>query len=269
MSLFFDFPINMRTDVERNFTVSGATETVNRTIADNNYETFSDSTDYAFITHGILPADRMDITHVFLKGSGITSYELSVPSGHGTGTTVTRTLPTTVNNLEGRPVSITVDGFQNDLFKIVDSGGTDNPFSATKVEIDITGTDVKVYEVMLLNLEYELQVGRDYFQINPSKVSRKAGLHENTSGGITRYSASNGSRDKWQIAYGVRFNQAYGYNNLLKFGEEHDNFCFAQEYTRYPDRVFPAVFSNFVWNITDKTDIIEHSMEVFFEIFES
>ena len=199
MSLFFDFPINLRTDIERNFTVASGTETANRAIADNNYETFSDSTEYAFVTHGMLPADTTEITHIFIKGSGITSYELSVPTGHGTGTTVTRTVPANVTNLEGNSVSITIDGKQNDLFKIVDSGGADNPFNATKIELDITGTDVKVYEVMLLNLEYELRVGRDYFRIIPKKVYRRSGLHTNTSGGITRYSASNAQRSKWEI----------------------------------------------------------------------
>ena len=269
MSQFFDFPINMRTDIERNFTVSGAVETVNRSIADNNFDTNSDSLSYAFITHGEKVTDMMRITHIFIKGSGIATYTLSVPSGHGTGTTVTRTVPTSVTNTEGDSISITKDGFQHDLFKIVDSGGSDNPFNATKVALTITGTTPKITEIMLLNLQYDLQVGRDYFQINQSKVARKAGIHQNTSGGETRYSASNGQRWKWEIDYGVRFNEAYGYEDLIAFSEGNDNFAFAPEYTRYPERVYPAFFRNFAWNINDRTEIIEYSMEMFFQIAES
>ena len=270
MSLFFDFPINMRSDIDRNFTVAGSVETSNRDIADNNYDTLSDSTSYSFITHGQLPSILTDITHIFIKGSGITSYELSVPTGHGTGTTVTRTVPTTVTNFEGNSVNITIDGKQNDLFKIVDSGGADNPFNCSKMELDITGTDVKVYEVMLLNLEYELRVGQDYFRIIPKKVYRRSGLHTNTSGGITRYSASNAQRSKWEIEYGVRFRGSYTYKPLFDFIEGHDNFCFAQEYTRYPDRVFPACITNFELPIQDTApDILEYLMEVYFQIAES
>lgn len=269
MSQFFSTAINHRTDIERNFSVAASVETAIRTIADNNYETYSDATSYSFITHGILPTDHTRITHVFIKGTGITNYTISVPSGSGTGTTVTRTLPSTVNNLEGNPIPITVDGTQNDLFKLVTTGDVDNPFNCTKVDLSLTGTSPRIYEIMLLDLQYELQVGRDYFQINPRKVDRKAGLHTSTTGSVTRYSAANGHRNKWEIEYGVRFLQAYSYRPLLKFQEENDNFVFAQEYTRYPDRVFPAVFGNFVSNLEDKNRQIEHVIETYFEIMES
>ena len=269
MSHFFSAAINYRTDIERNFSVAASVETPIRTIADNNYNTYSDSNDYAFITHGILPTAETRITHVFIKGTGIVSYTISIPSGSGTGSTVTRTLPTTVDNLEGDPVPILVEGYQNDLFKLTTSGGADNPFNCTRVEISLTGTSPRLYEIMLLDLQYELQVGQDYFQINPRKVDRKAGLHTSTTGTVTRYSAANSHRNKWEIEYGVRFLQPYAYRPLLKFQENNDNFVFAQEYTRYPDRVFPAVLCNFVSNLEDKNHIIENIIETYFEIYES
>ena len=118
MSQFFSTAINYRTDRERNFTVAGSVETAIRTIADNNYATFSNATDYAFITYGILPTQQTRISHIFVKSSGVTSYTMSIPSGEGTGTTMTRTLPSTVLNPQGKVVSITYDGMQNDLFEL-------------------------------------------------------------------------------------------------------------------------------------------------------
>ena len=262
MSLFFDFPINYRTDLERNFSGSGATRTAITSIADNNYNTSSDATTFTFKTHQILASQSTQITHVFVKCSGVVSYEISVPTGMGTGTTETRTLPSTVNNAEGEPISITVGDWQNDLFKLT------APFNATEVQIIFTGTDVKIAEVMLLNLVLDFPQSH-YFEITPTKTDRRGGLHENTSGGITRFSAANGRRSKWSIDYDAQFTAPYGYRDLLDFFERYDNFVFEMEYSRYPDRVFPAVFENFDIELSDATPLQEHLIETAFTILES
>ena len=116
--MFFDYPVNFRRDIHRNFTVSGAVETPNNMIADNNYETTSDATSFAFKTHGILENILTDITHIFIKGKNIANYTISVPSGHGTGTSRTRTIPTTVRTWEGENIETTINGFQNDLYDL-------------------------------------------------------------------------------------------------------------------------------------------------------
>ena len=113
MAIFFEPAINYRRDLDRNFTVAATIETANTNIADNNYTTFSDSLEYTFITHGESVSDNTDITHIFLKGSGITSFTLSVPSTFGTGATLTQTVPSTVTDKGGTENSITIDDMSN------------------------------------------------------------------------------------------------------------------------------------------------------------
>ena len=53
-------------------------------------------------------------------------------------------MPATVKNWEGTEVSTVVAGFQHDLYLL------DSHFTATSVRMTFTGTDAKIYEIMLL-----------------------------------------------------------------------------------------------------------------------
>ena len=256
MAIFFEPAINYRRDLDRNFTVAATIETANTNIADNNYTTFSDSLEYTFITHGESVSDNTDITHIFLKGSGITSFTLSVPAGFGTGATLTQTVPSTVTDKGGTENSITIDDMQNYLYKLT------TPYNCRKVTLTLVGTDVKLYEIMLLNQEFEFIPGQDFFEIGFSQVQRGGGLQTNTSGDISRYSSTNTQRtSKREIEYGVRFIGRYAYQPFFNFKNNHQEFVFSMEYELYPERVFPAIFENFTDEIVDLDETQEKAVE--------
>ena len=82
---------------------------------------------------------------IFVKSKGVASHTGTPTGGTGTGWTH-RTLPSSVNNIRGESVSTTVDGFQHDLYLLPAH------FTATGVRLQFTGTNVEIYEMMLLEV---------------------------------------------------------------------------------------------------------------------
>ena len=98
--IYFDLPVNYRRDLNRNFSVSGMTETAITSIADNDYTSSSDATSFAIITHKQDRTESARITHIFFKVSGVTSAVVGVPAGFGSGTTQNITFPATITDEE-------------------------------------------------------------------------------------------------------------------------------------------------------------------------
>ena len=268
--IYFDLAINRRNDLNRNFSVSGMTETAIVSIADNDYTTFSDATSFAIITHGEQRTMSTSISHVFFKVSGVTSAVVSVATGFGSGTTQNITFPATITDEVGDAISITVDGTQNYLYEIVDMAGDPDPFDCRKVNIVFTGTDVKVYEIMLLDKKYSFNVPRDFIEMTIQEIDRAGGQHESTLGQISRYSGdATDGRDKIQVDCGVQFLGAYAYRPFFKFKQDYDNFVVALNTTTYPHLVFTASFDIAPFVLDDVNDQIEHAQEVAFSILEN
>ena len=84
-------------------------------------------------------------------------------------------------------------GFQHDLYLL------DPHFTATSVRMMFTGTDAKIYEIMLLEFGLEIIANSDFTQINPDFVDRSGVVHPDAGSGIA-YSLSIGDqRDKWEM----------------------------------------------------------------------
>ena len=99
---------------------------------------------------------------------------------------------------------------------------------------------------MLLEFGLEIDANSDFTEINPDFVDRSGVVHPDAGDGIA-YSPSIGDgRDKWEIDYVVKVVPG---KTLLETPEEflywrakNRNHVFCMEPSRFPWRIFPAVF---------------------------
>ena len=234
-TLFFRDCVNLRDDGER-ITEHGDSTNILRAAADNDLETFTTETDIDIDISDGTDATRVDA--VLVISEGVTRYEGVATGGTGSGWTA-RTIPDSVENWEGATVSTVIDGVQYDLYLL------DTHFTATSVQVTFTGSNIKVYEVMLLEFGLELDANGDFTEINPDKVDRTAVLHQGVTGSIERETGI-GEREKWETDFAAKFvagrTEIEQSDVFLKWRENNLNFVFAQEYSRYPARVYPASF---------------------------
>lgn len=115
MPRFFKTPIHYQGG-RQIFALEAMVRTPAPEVNDNDYRTSNDATTYIVETYGADPSKNTTVNWIWVKGSGITNYTVSVPSGEGAGYGVSsRVIPTTVVTPEGSNVSTTVDGIQHDL----------------------------------------------------------------------------------------------------------------------------------------------------------
>ena len=208
-----------------------------RAVADNDYNTFTREKD--LVINIAVGGNSTRVDAIFVKGIDIEGHSAEPTGGTGVGYN-NRVMPLTVKNWEGTEVSTVVAGFQHDLYLL------DSHFTATSVRMMFTGTDAKIYEIMLLEFGLEINANSDFTQINPDFVDRSGVVHPDAGSGIA-YSPSIGDqRDKWEIDYVVKVVPG---KTLLETPEEflywrakNKNHVFAMEPSRFPWRVFPAVF---------------------------
>lgn len=265
MTYFFDYPVNFYDDVVRNTAQDSAN--VYRafsTFTDGDTETYTTETAYRLFTSPQFRAGDASrssrVSHIFVKGAGITSYSVSVPAGYGTGTTVNRTVPTHVTTPQGQTVPLLYDAKQHDLFAFT------TPFTARALDIAFTGTSVKIYSIMLLDLKFSLNADARFTQIVPKRTNRVTEVFQSAQGIHRRWQAA--ARWKWEVALGARFRGTESYETLMTFMERMTAFTFAQEYQRYPERVYPAYFKNTEATLAFISRYKGAGTEIFFEIAE-
>ena len=208
-----------------------------RAVADNDYKTFTTEKDLDInIAIGGNPT-RVDA--IFVKGTGFERHSAVPTGGSGSGWT-DRIVPSAVKNWEGTDVSTVVAGFQHDLYLL------DSHFTATSVRVTFTGTDVKITEIMLLEFGLEIDSNADFTEIATNFVDRTGVVHPDAGSGIAYTSPIGSERDKWEIDFTARI---LSNKTLLQTPEEflywraeNKNHVFAMEPSRFPWRVFPAVF---------------------------
>ena len=235
-ALFFKECVNALDNGER-VSEHGNASNIIREVADNNYKTFSTVRDYAIDMSRNNQPTRVDA--VFIKSKGVTRHSGTPTGGSGTGWT-NEALPATVKNWEGTHISTTVLGFQHHLLLM------DQHFTATSVRVQFEGTNVEVYEILLLELLLEIDANGDFTEIAPDYVDRSAVIHPSPGGGIQRSSSLGAERQKWETNYVVKI--VPGKTLLESVDEfvyqmgENPNIVHAQEPSRYPARVHPASF---------------------------
>ena len=235
-ALFFKECINYFDDGGR-VSEHGNPSNIIRAIADNNYKTSSTVKDYTLnIAIGGQPT-RVDAFAV--KGKGIARHSGTPMGGSGSGWTDVP-LPATLKNWEGTEVSTTVAGFQHHLYLLPVH------FTATSVRVQFEGTGVEIYEIMLLEFGLEIDANSDFTQINPDFVDREGVVHPDPGGGIVYDPPIGNQRDKWQVDYVVKIvpgkTMLETPEDFLYWRAENRNHVHAMEPSRFPWRVFPAVF---------------------------
>ena len=232
-ALFFKEYVNSGNRV----TVHGSPTDIVRAAVDNDYRTFSNVTDYAIDMSRNNQPTRVDA--VFIKSKGITRHSGTPTGGSGTGWT-NEALPETVENWEGTHISTTVLGFQHHLLLL------DQHFTATSVRVQFEGTNVEVYEILLLQFLLEIDANGDFTDISPDYVDRSAVIHPSPGGGVQRSSSLGAERPKWETSYVVKIvpekTLLESVDEFVYQMGENPNIVHAQEPSRYPARIHPASF---------------------------
>lgn len=226
MSILGTFPVNYK--YGRNaFSVDASdVRTAAPEIQDNDHSTFSTEKKFAIETHGDSRSENTLLNHIYIRGTGITNYTVTVPTGKGTGMALSGAVI---------PDSGTVNGVQHDFRGM-------GPMQATEVEITITGSSVRIYEIMLF--EVVINTGNVWTVINPSVVDRGRIINRNIRGNTIVTPGVEGRQKRITgytgIFHGNNDNLA---DRLLIFFNENSNFVWAEDIDEWPDRVYAAYLS--------------------------
>ncbi len=215
----------------------GNASNIIRAAADNDYSTFSTETDYAINIAANGNPTRVDA--IFVKSKGVASH-IGTPSG-GTGTGWThRTLPSTVDNIRGEAISTTVDGFQHDLYLLPAH------FTATSVRLQFTGTNVEIYEMMLLEVIQEIDATTSDFVEFQAEQADRAGRVERSPIGSLSVISGEGDREKRDVNMTLYIHP--GGNTLIDSPDEflylleaNTRLVMAEAFTENPQWVYPAI----------------------------
>ena len=235
-ALFFKECVNYFDDGARVSEYGDPTHLV-RAAADHDYKTFTTEKD--LVINIAVGGNSTRIDAIFVKGIDIEGHSAEPTGGTGSGYS-NRRMPSTMKNWEGTDVSTIVNGFQHDLYLL------DSHFTATSVRMTFTGANAKIYEIMLLEFGIEIDSNADFTQINPDFVDRSGVVHPDPSGGLGYTPPLGGGRDKWEIDYVVKIVPGKTLletpEDFLYWRSDNRNHVHAQEPSRFPWRVFPAVF---------------------------
>lgn len=222
MSHFFKYPVNYSYN-HYAFDATVSPRIVDYGPNDNNYKTYSTSTNLIFQTYGTTIRDPSSITHVFIKCKGVDTYSVSVSPGRGTGT-----------GLSGETIDSAniVNGIQHDLKAI-------GPLNASEVQLVVTGTNPQIYEFMCL--DSLLEVDPEFTNIRPSLIKPGESIRQNIRGDTFKVGGLS-DRRKRHTAFEVVFlpTSVVSPDTFLNAIDQGDNFTFAENIEEWPDRVYPA-----------------------------
>ena len=205
---------------------------------DNDYLTHSTEDD---VDVNVADADgnatKIDLIGLVTKN--VDSYAFTPTGGAGTGFT-SRSVPDTLETVDGRSQSRVIHGLQWELYSLPGTQVT-----ATSVRLQFTGTNIEVYAVMLLELLLEIPDG-EFADVLPDKVDRVGSITPFDDGRVDRGSPLGAERWKWETTYllnvGAGLSQA-SEPAFLRFLSENPEVFHVQESTRYPARMHLATLT--------------------------
>lgn len=241
-------------------TVRGSS-TVVREMADNDYTTYSSADDVDVDISDGNAATRVDAILVKYKGD-LRNYRVT-PTG-GSGSAVTRAVPDTVTDFYGDSVSLEVAGFKHDLFLL------SSPFTATSVRLAFTGTDVEIYEVMLLELLQEIDANEsDIVRLDTAYVDRGAQQDTPPTGFLSRSPGPGDPREKRHLALTIKVvpgkTLVENVDEFLYKLENSPRMVLAEAFSEDPSGVYPAIVSSRRISTRYRTDWKWHGHWVSFE----
>ena len=237
-------------------------------VQDNDYRTYSTETDFIIQTFGRTATAPTVVDYVFVKSSGVASYSLSAPSGSGTGVGfVNRSIPD-YTSADG----ITVDTFyrdaegrviQHDFFPL----GNDRLIT-TEVELNFTGTAVRIYEIMLLQGILVVTPERLFNGIEHTNVSNS--IAKTNIRGDNFNIRSLASRSKWSSRYTAFFtlDTEIPLETMIDVIERNKNFVFAPEWNRFPTRVYLSTWGTTTFPARYRSRYINGGTMLDFEVLE-
>lgn len=229
----------------------GGSRSQYKAVADNDYKTFTSETSMLLNidTAGDGSGTARDFTDIFIKGTGISSYSAALTDPANITSPQARTLPATVKNDSGDEVSTIVDSYQNDLHSLWTDESTAKP-KAKAITLTVTaktGETPRIYEVMILDRLLTLDSDGGFSRIEYDSLSLGV-VDEDIRGRLSYVPTIGGERDKWLVNYTLlspRKGSARDTlaDKLILFIRKYKNFVLAAEPKRYPERVFPAVWT--------------------------
>lgn len=154
------------------------------------------------------------------------------------------------------------NGYDNYLIKRTSEG------NSAGISLTFYGSNIRIYEIMILEALFELAANSKFTKFEYKLTDRTGLIQQDIAGGLSKARAINNARWKHDIDYGAIFYNSESSDEILNFMQEHPNFAFAVEYSRYPHMVFPAVFPNLDAQIQFLTRI-KGDHNVFFQISEA
>ena len=148
-------------------------------------------------------------------------------------------------------MSLEVDGFKHDLFELA------SEMTAESVRLQFTGTNVKIYALMLLELGLEIHANRDWSRIHPVKVDRTGQIHPNPRGGLRKVQPIGAEREKWEYLLtllSIEGVTEIKYKDFLWWKAAYPNCVMAREFTRFPDEVMFVTFPDSRIRIQPRSD---------------
>ena len=235
-------------------------------LTDNNYNTSSDETD---ITVNIADAagDATDIDLIWLKWTGTLTSYVATPTG-GTGSALTRTVPNSIQNFDGNTVPLKFDGFSHDLYII------DSDFSGTSLQLEFTGTDLAIVDLMILSdgLEFRSNENPSDFELfDASESDRNALVDVDGAGEISRSDPAlstfltEDSRPKSEIPLAIKAPMNLHdktVDEILDWLEINRNFVFVREFSRYPEQVYRACVQSLRIEVLPRHSIYKGAGEI-------
>ena len=229
-TLFFEEPLNYEPGrVKRRGTQIIVTE-----LTDNDYTTFSTHTDFD-INLADANGNATGFNYIFIKAKGRNiSYAITPTGGSGAGFT-NRRIPETIKNVGGGAVSTIVNGFTHELYPLP------SRVTATSVRLQISGTNLEIYAVMLLKLGWELDANGDFIGMEFDRVDRTGQLSETPDGTIEREQVLGAEPFKWEGQY-TAIVEGSDVDEWMDWTEANQNCAFGREFSRHPQDVFLAFF---------------------------
>ena len=204
----------------------------NGAVDDNDYKTHSTQTTHTF--------DVEAVSHIFVKSTGVTSYQIQT---YVSGTWVTQETIT--------PVQKTYRGYDNSLTQLA------TRLVADQVRLVFTGTNIKIYEGMCLDRGGEILTDT---QSLLSKTDRTGIIHEGQGGVLERSRVRQSQRMKW----GIQVNATFGHfddfvvDDVLDWINAYPNFVFSYLPNEFPWRTFPATWTDTQFQQAFLTTILQN-----------
>ena len=261
--IMFKECVNYRDNGSR-VTIRGSTTTAPE-MADNDYSTSSSENDVDIDISDGSSATRVDAIYVKFKAGTLTSYT-ATPTG-GSGSAVTRTVPTEIDDYNGERVGLEVGGFSHDLFLL------DSHFTATDVRLQFTGTDLEIAEIMLLEVFQDVDANKsEIVALEPVSAERAAEIDTDATGSVARLTGVGNAREKRELTVAVI---AVPDETLITDVDEcvyalevNKRFVMGLPFSEDPSGVFPAIVSSTRVSVRYRSDSKFHGYTVNFQVME-